>query len=492
LASPNRVSLDSGDGPHEKCGVVGVYVPLGEEAAPTAFFALHALQHRGQESAGIASGDGRVLRRFLGMGLVTQVFRQEDLDHLRGHVAIGHNRYSTTGSSSLVNAQPFQVKSGDTELALAHNGNIVNALELRNRLIEWGVDFTSGSDSEVVAHLLASAPGETWAERISYLTRSLKGAYSLTIATKDTLIGVRDPMGIRPLCIGRYGGGWIIASESCALDQVGAQFLREIQPGETVVINQDGLKSFASPVQAKNSAHCIFEHIYFARPDSILDGHLAYLSRIEMGARLAREHPAEADVVIAVPDTANAAAIGFARELNLPYSEGLIRNRYVGRTFIQPNQRFREFGVRTKFNPMPEVLAGKRVVVVDDSIVRGTTTPHIVSLVRKAGALEVHMRVCAPPIKHPCYFGVDMPHKSELLANGRSLEQIRKFIEADSLGYLSIDSVKNVVTRETNTGRGFCDACFTGVYPMPVQLEMDKLALEHTASNLNEPLALAD
>ena len=492
LASSDQAVWELSDALHEECGVVGVYLPMGGDAASVAFFALYALQHRGQESAGIASGDGRTLRNFTGMGLVSQVFRQEDLDRLPGHLAIGHTRYSTTGSSHIMNAQPFVSRGPALELALSHNGNVINALELRDRLRQWGVVCATGSDSEVVAHLLAWAPGETWAERIDYLMRSLQGAYSIVVGTKDTLLGVRDPLGIRPLCIGRYGGGWAIASESCALDQIGAQFLRELDPGETVVVHRDGITSIPSSVPVERSAHCIFEHIYFARPDSILEGQLAYRSRMRMGARLAQEHPVDADLVIAVPDTANAAAIGFARELGIPYSEGLVKNRYVGRTFIQPDQRFRELGVRNKFNPMPEVLGGKRVAVVDDSIVRGTTTPHIVSLLRRAGAAEVHMRVCAPPIMHPCYFGVDMPRKSELLADGRSVEEVRRFIGADSLGYLSIEAVHDVVNDSSGPRKGFCDACFTGRYPVSVQLQLDKLALERATPDQNVSSSSAD
>ena len=492
MASSDRVLWESSDTLHEECGVVGVYLPMGGDAASVAFFALYALQHRGQESAGIASGDGRTLRNFTGMGLVSQVFRQEDLDRLPGYMAIGHTRYSTTGSSQLINAQPFVSRGPNVELALSHNGNVVNALELRDRLQQWGVSCTTGSDSEVVAHLLAWAPGETWGEKTAYLMHSLQGAYSVAVATKDTLLGIRDPLGIRPLCIGRYGGGWVIASESCALDHIGAQFLRELDPGETVIIDRDGITSIPSPVEVERSAHCIFEHIYFARPDSILEGQLTYLSRVRMGARLAQEHPIDADLVIAVPDTANAAAIGFAQELGIPYSEGLVKNRYVGRTFIQPDQRFRELGVRNKFNPLPEVLGGKRVAVVDDSIVRGTTTPHIVSLLRKAGAVEVHMRVCAPPIMHPCYFGVDMPRKSELLANRRSVEEVRQFIAADSLGYLSIEAVHDVVNNLSDSRKGFCDACFTGRYPVSVQLQLDKLALEQATPDQNVSSSSAD
>jgi amidophosphoribosyltransferase len=480
VTSQSHPLIQMDDVPHDHCGVIGVFAP-GDQASRIAFFGLFALQHRGQESAGIAAGDDRTLRNFTNMGLVSQAFRQEDLDRLPGHIAIGHNRYSTTGSNNLLNAQPIVAKGPNVELALAHNGNLTNALELRDRLKEEGITTATSTDTEVIAHLLAWAPGESWAEKTAYLMRLLEGAYTLTVATKDTLLGIRDPLGVRPLCLGKYdGGGWILASESCALDHVGAQFVREIDPGETIVITREGVTSIPSPVETAKSAHCIFEHIYFARPDSILEGQLAFVSRKRMGAQLAKEHPVEADLAIAVPDSANAAAVGYAEESGLPYSYGLVKNRYVGRTFIQPDQRYREVGVRNKFNPLPEVLAGKRVVVIDDSIVRGTTTPHVVSLLRKAGAVEVHMRICAPPIISPCYFGVDMAHKSELLAADRSIEEIRKFVGADTLGYLSIEGLHQVVNEEVSERRGFCDACFTGAYPIPVQLEMDKLALERS------------
>ena len=467
------------DTPRDACGVMGVYLPYGGHAATAAFYGLFALQHRGQESAGITCGDGRTLRNFTNMGLVSQAFRQEDLERLPGFLAIGHTRYSTSGSSNLLNAQPMVAKGPELELAVAHNGNVVNALELSERLQASGVSCTTGSDTEVIANLLAWAPGETWGEKTSYLMRSLHGAYSLTVATKDTLLAIRDPLGVRPLCLGKYQGGWVLASESCALDHVGAQYLREVEPGETIVINQDGLVSIPSSIETSHSAHCIFEHIYFARPDSILDGHLAYLSRVSMGARLAQEYPVEADLVIPVPDSANPAAVGYSQESGIPYSDGLVRNRYVGRTFIQPDQRFRELGVRNKFNPLPEVLMGKRVVVVDDSIVRATTTPHVVALLRAAGASEVHMRICAPPIKNPCYFGVDMATKAELVANQRTVDEVRQLIDADSLGYLSIEGLREIVGGGPPS-RGFCDACFTGNYPIPVQLEMDKFALERS------------
>ena len=476
--------LAADDVPHDECGVIGVHLPQASEseAAQVAFFGLYALQHRGQESAGIAAGDGRTLRNFTNVGLVSNAFRQEDLERLPGYIAIGHTRYSTTGSSSAFNAQPIMAKGPNIELAMGHNGNIVNAEEMRDRLASWGVKTTTGTDSQVIALLLAWAPGETWGERTAYLMKSIKGAYSLVVATKDTTVGIRDPHGVRPLCLGRYAsGGWVIASESAALDHIGAQFVREVEPGETIVIDRDGLVSIPSPLPSERRAHCVFEHIYFARPDSTLDGQLTHLSRLKMGKALAKEHPVDADVVIPIPESANSAAIGYAQASGIPFEFGLIKNRYVGRTFIEPDQRFRDLGVRNKFNPLPEVLAGKRVVVVDDSIVRGTTTPRIVELLRKAGALEIHVRVCAPPIKNPCHFGVDMATKGEFVASGRTVEQIRGFIGADSLGYLSIEGLHTAVGGDP-TGKDFCDACFTGNYPMPVQLQMDKLSLERTVT----------
>ena len=464
------------DRPREECGVVGVYAP-GGDASRIAFFALFALQHRGQESAGIATSDGDSIKVHADMGLVTQIFREEELYPLTGNMAIGHTRYSTTGSSQACNAQPLLVQGVHGELALGHNGNVVNALDLQQQLREqWGCNFRSTTDSEVIAYLLANAPGSTWEERAYHCQRSLKGAFSAVALTHDTLIGMRDPLGVRPMCVGQLDGGWVIASETCALDHLGATLLRELDPGEAVIIDESGMKSCKWPGVNGRRALCVFELIYFARPDSILDDQLVYSSRRQMGAQLAREHPVEADVVIGIPDSATAAAVGYAQEAGLPYSDGLIKNRYVGRTFIEPDQRLRDLGVQLKFNPLPEVVKGKRVVVVDDSIVRGTTTPHVVSLLRRAGTLEVHMRVCAPPIRHPCHLGVDMATRRELIAANKSIDEIRDFIGADSLGYLSVEGLLKVVG---GSGGGFCDACFTGNYPIPVQLEMDKLVLEH-------------
>jgi amidophosphoribosyltransferase len=391
----------------ESCGIFGVYAP-GEEVARLAFFGLFALQHRGQESSGIATSDGTKIRVHAAMGLVSQVFTEAILDQLRGAISIGHNRYSTTGSSRRFNAQPILVPSPSGEIALAHNGNIVNAEYLRKELEGKGYAFSTTTDSEVIAYLIASAPRESMVEKIKYAMSRISGAYSLVIMTKDMLFGVRDPMGVRPLCLGSLNGnGWTIASETCALDHLGAEFLREVEPGEIVLVDGGGVSSFKGGVAAKK-ALCIFEYIYFARPDSLINGRRIYQARWAMGEQLASEYPLAADLVIGVPDSATAAGIGYSLASGIPYTEALLKNRYVGRTFIEPEQRLRDLGVKLKFNPMPDVIAGKRLVVVDDSIVRGTTTPQVISLLRRAGATEVHMCICAPPIRYPCFFGVDM------------------------------------------------------------------------------------
>ncbi|HEX5940252.1 MAG TPA: amidophosphoribosyltransferase [Dehalococcoidia bacterium] len=491
------------DSPREACGVFGVFAP-GEDVARLTFYGLYSLQHRGQESAGIATSDGRQLHVRTGMGLVAQVFDEALLESLPGKMAIGHTRYSTTGSSRIINAQPLRVVGTNGELALGHNGNVVNTDVLRQDMEQEGYNFTTTSDSEVIAEMLASAPGETWEERWRHCMRRLEGAYSLVVLTPDSLMAARDPMGVRPLCLGRLGQGWIVASESCALDHLGATFIRELEPAEVVRITDAGLETFTAGEPMKRS-FCVFENIYFARPDSVMMGRLLYPQRMAMGAELAREHGVEADVVIGVPDSATAAAVGYANESKIPFREGLVKNRYVGRTFIQPDQRIRELGVNLKFNPLPEVLAGQRVVVVDDSIVRGTTTPRIVQMLRKAGASEVHVRICAPPIVSPCYFGVDMATKWELIA-AQNLDDegevdvaaIARHIGADSLGYLSMDGLMRAVqTPEKN----FCNACFTGKYPVAVPLQMDKLAFENgrngdhpvpVVSSLESPLTRVD
>ena len=459
---------------HESCGIFGIYAP-GEDVARLTYFALYALQHRGQESSGIASGDGQSIHLHADMGLVAQVFDENILGQLTGDIAIGHNRYSTTGSSRVSNTQPMVVSSSLGEIALGHNGNITNAAYLREELERQGYTFRTSTDSEVIAYLLASASGKTLVENIRYAMARLQGAYSLVIMTKNELFGVRDPLGVRPLCLGSFNGSWVIASESCAMDQLGMEVTREIMPGEIVSIGKSGLQSIPAAAPSEESALCVFEYIYFSRPDSTIGGRRLYPARLAMGAGLSREHPVEADLVIGVPDSATAAGVGYSQASGIPFGEGLLKSRYVGRTFIQPDQRLRDIGVRLKFNPLPEVLAGKRVVVVDDSIVRGTTTPRIVALLRKAGAKEVHVRICAPPICYPCVFGIDMATRGELIANRNSVAEIGEWIGADSLGYLSIDGLIDAVGLPRKT---FCLACFTGDYPVPVQLEMDKLAME--------------
>ncbi|MBI3977598.1 MAG: amidophosphoribosyltransferase [Chloroflexi bacterium] len=455
------------------CGVFGIYAP-GEDVARITFFALYALQHRGQESAGIATADGRHLAVRTGMGLVSQVFTEENIADLVGDIAIGHVRYSTTGASKAANAQPFVVESPLGPLGLAHNGNVINAGYLRQELAERGCRFVTSTDSEVIAHLIAQAPGDDWPTKIRRALPRLNGAYSLTLLTHDQLFAVRDPLGVRPLVLGRLGNGYVIASESCALDTIRAQFVQEIQPGELAIVDRHGYR-IEEGVASKRSALCVFEHIYFARPDSVIRGILLYQARERMGEQLWAEHPVDADLVTAVPDSAMPAGIGFSRASGIPFSETLVKNRYIGRTFIQPDQRLRDAGVMLKFNPLQEVLDGKRVVVVDDSIVRGTTTPPVVSLLRKAGAREVHLRICAPPIRFPCFFGVDMATRRELIGARLEVKEIERYVGADSLGFLSHTGLIKAVGQPKDR---FCMACFNGDYPVPVQLEMDKFCLE--------------
>lgn len=465
------------DSPREECGVIAVYSPE-ETASRLAFFGLFALQHRGQESAGIAATSGESVVVHADMGLVSQVFRESDFPPLAGELAIGHTRYSTTGQSELCNAQPMLVDGQAGSLALANNGNIVNAAQLKEQLRdEWDCSFVSTTDTEIIAQMMVNSAGASWEERVFQCMRRLEGAYSVVALAPDALVAARDPLGIRPLCLGRRGEGWVVASESCALDNLGAEFVREIEPGEVVVIDGGGLRSTVWPgiSEERPRALCVFELIYFSRPDSVMDGQLVHSKRQQMGAELAREHPVDADLVIGIPDSSTAAAVGYALESGIPFSEGLIKNRYVGRTFIEPEQKLRDLGVRQKFNSLGDVIKGKRIVVVDDSIVRGTTTPHVVGLLRRAGATKVHMRVCAPPIRHPCFMGVDMASRKELLAANCTIPQIREFIGADTLGYLSVKGLMRVVNGEKG---GFCDACFTGEYPVPVQLELDKMVLE--------------
>jgi amidophosphoribosyltransferase len=463
------------DGPRDECGVFGLYAP-GHEVSRLSYFALYALQHRGQESAGIAAADrsGHIVTR-RELGLVSQVFSENDLRTLAGELAIGHVRYSTTGSNAWENSQPVQRSEGTNgsrrEVALAHNGNLINALELHAELLERGVTFSSTSDSEIIAAMIATHPAESVEDAIAEVLPRLQGAFSIVAMTKDRVLAFRDPHGLRPLALGVIApapdepGGlprYCVASESCAFDIIGAKFLREVEPGEVVTLGEEGLQSrMAAPGQRR--AFCVFEYIYFARPDSRMNDQVLQVARGRMGEILWREAPVEADLVIAVPDSGNAAARGLARAAGLPQDDGFVKNRYVARTFISPGQELRKHGLRLKFNPLPEVIAGKRLVVVDDSIVRGNTTRQIVQMLRDAGAKEIHMRISAPPIKHPCHYGIDMSTREEMIAHGRTTAEVAAELGCDSLHYLSLDGVYKAVrgTRATH-----CDACFTGEYPL--------------------------
>jgi amidophosphoribosyltransferase len=442
------------------CGITGVYAQA-RDAARLAYFALYALQHRGQESAGIAAADGGTIRSHKAMGLLSAIFDEDILADLSGHIAIGHTRYSTSGSSIVVNAQPLLEQTELGDFAFAHNGNLTNTDELRAMLSPSTI-LQATSDSEVMAKLIVESKG-TMLDRITEVVRLARGAYSIVLCTQDELYAFRDPWGVRPLCLGVLAdGGYVVASESCALGTVGAHYLREVERGEIVRISSAGLESFQVEVEQAREGLCMFEYIYFARPDSRLSDRSIYMARYAMGRELAKEHPVDADIVMAVPDSAVAGGIGYAAESGLPYVEGLIKNRYIGRTFISPDQKMRSRGVHLKFNPVVENLRGQRVIVVDDSIVRGTTTPRIVALLREAGAKEVHLRITSPPIKHPCYLGVDMATYDELIAANHTVEEIREKTGADSLGYLSLDGLIRAVGRKREE---MCLGCLIGEYP---------------------------
>ena len=468
--------------PREACGVFGIFGP-GEDVSRLTYFGLFALQHRGQESAGIAVSDGREMTLYREMGLVFQVFDEETLSRLQGDLAIGHTRYSTSGTSSLVNAQPMVAEWRGGKIALAHNGNLVNALELRRELEAEGTSFAASSDSEVMLLMVAREADRQGSveEGVAACMPRWRGAYSLTILTEDSVMAVRDPYGVRPLCIGRLNGQAIVfASESCALNVIGSEFLREVDPGELVVVDKDGMRA-QQVLRSPRQALCVFEYIYMARPDSEIGGRLVHEARRRLGRQVAKDHPAEGDVVIPVPDTGWPAAIGYAEESGVPFGEGLIKNRYIPRTFIQPDQRLRELGVRIKLNPLREALQGRRVVMVDDSIVRGTTKRRIVRMIREQGAREVHVRISAPPYRWPCYYGVDTSNRSELIAARCStVEEIREAIGADSLGY---QSVAGMLKGLRVPRRKLCLACFTGRYPIPIpkEVKLSKLDLEESA-----------
>ncbi len=447
---------------NEKCGIAGVYGH--PEAANLVYLCLYALQHRGQESAGIAAWNGKEIHMVKKMGLVADIFDKGALEFLKGHIAIGHNRYSTTGESTLKNAQPLFVNFKYGELAVAHNGNLVNAHAIRNRLEAEGAIFQSSMDTEVLVHLISRAPYDDFRESLNYALRQLKGAFSLLILREDELIAVRDPWGIRPLVLGMLKDAYVIASETCALDLIDATYVREIRPGEVLSISSRGVESWF-PFEEQPKHHCIFEYIYFARPDSIVFGKEVYEVRLNFGRALARESDCEADIVIPVPDSGIVAALGFSKESGLPFEMGLIRNHYVGRTFIEPKDSVRHFGVKVKLNPVRRVLEGKRVVVIDDSIVRGTTSMKIVKMIRSAGAKEVHMKISSPPITHSCFYGIDTPTRRELIASSHTIEEIRRFITADSLQYLSLEGMIEAAGY-TIDEHPFCLACFTGDYPI--------------------------
>jgi amidophosphoribosyltransferase len=457
------------------CGIIGIFGH--PEAANHAYLGLHALQHRGQESAGLVSTDGTQLFTQRGMGLVADVFDAATLQGLPGHAAIGHARYSTTGQSHLRNAQPLAIEYAAGSLAVSHNGNLINAEQLRADLEGRGAIFQTTTDTEVITHLVAHASGRP-IERIASALGMVRGAYSLIFLTERELIAARDPEGIRPLALGRLGDAWLVASESCAFGLIGAEFEREIEPGELLVIDSGGLHS-QRPFAERPPHFCIFEYVYFARPDSRLEGISVYTAREHLGRRLALVHPVEADVVIPVPDSGMAAAIGYARQSGIPYDMGLIRSHYVGRTFIEPQQSIRHFGVKLKLSAVREVLEGKRVVVIDDSIVRGTTSRKIVDMIRQSGAREVHLRISSPPTRFSCFYGIDTPSRRELIAASKSFEEIREFTGADSLGYLSTeDMVTAVEDARAAAGRvasmgqkrlGFCTACFSGDYPVAIE-----------------------
>lgn len=465
----------AGDKPREECGVFGVY-GRGLDVARLTYYGLYALQHRGQESAGIAVADGNRVDLHKGMGLVPEVFTGEKIARMKGHIAIGHVRYSTTGSSHPLNAQPLVFRYARGTLGLAHNGNITNVGELRQQLASTGSVFQSTTDSEVIVNLIARYSQNNLEDSLAKCMIDIKGAYSLVIITEDRLLAVRDPYGFRPLCLGTLGDGYVVASESCALDTVGAKKVRDVDPGEIIIIDRDGLRTLRV-LSPRHRAHCIFEYIYFARPDSVMDGFNVTMVRREMGRQLAREYPVEADLVIPVPDSGTAAARGFAEESGIPFEEGLMKNRYIGRTFIQPSQDMRDLGVRLKLNPIREVLEGKRVVMVDDSLVRGTTSSKIVSMLRDCGVREVHFCLSSPPVTNSCYYGIDTSNEKELLAASKSTEEIRKVIGADGLHYLSLEGLLDIFG---DYGGNFCSACFDGRYPVDVSGARDagKLGLE--------------
>ena len=467
-----RAAVDD-DRFHDKCGLFGIFGH--PEAARLAYLGLYSLQHRGQESAGIVAGDGKSMRLEKGLGLVNDVFTDERLETMTGDRAMGHVRYSTAGDVVAANAQPILIDCHRGAIALGHNGNLVNAAMLRHELEAAGSIFQSTSDTEVILHLYARSHRERLEDAIAASLSKVMGAFSLLFLTNDALVAARDPWGFRPLVIGRLEGATIVASETCALDLIDAEYVRDVEPGELVVIDRNGIRSF-HPFPPEPHRQCVFEHVYFARPDSLVFGRNVLASRLALGRQLAKDAPAAADVVVPVPDSGMGAALGYAKESGIPFEWGLVRNHYVGRTFIEPKQSIRSFGVKIKLNPVREVIAGKRVVLIDDSIVRGTTSRKIVSMVREAGAAEVHLRISSPPTTGPCYYGIDTPTRAELIASSHTVEEIRERIGADSLGYLSEEGLLAAV--DDAAGQRHCTACFSGRYPVAVSQSEDwQLAL---------------
>lgn len=467
---------------HDECGVVGVYLNAEEKdssgsndsqmnAATMCYYGLYSLQHRGQDSAGICVSDGNEVKIHKQMGLVSDVFKLEHLQELQGNLSIGHVRYATSGSKTIENAQPMLIQSKLGPVAVAHNGQLVNYLQLRDMFEETGAAFSSSSDTEVIVKLIARGYKKGLERALTDTIQMIKGSFALCVMTKDSLIGARDPNGIRPLCLGQVKGGWVLASESCAIDAMNGTFVRDIHPGEIVIINKDGVLSFEFGEKTSKRS-CIFEYVYFARPDSIIDEIPVQEARYKMGAQLAKESPVEADVVVGVPDSGLGAAIGYSRESGIPYAMGVVKNKYIGRTFIAPTQQARENMVFVKLNALKSDLDGKRVIVIDDSIVRGTTSRRLVQILRRAGAKEVHFRVSSAPVKFPCYLGIDTPTKEELISSGHDVEEIRKEIGADSLAFISVEGMFEAL-RACNPGQyGFCKGCFTGEYPMSVPGEL--------------------
>jgi amidophosphoribosyltransferase len=466
------------DKPHEECGVIGVFAP-NEDVAKMAFFGLFALQHRGQEAAGIAVSDGQAMRLHKEVGLVSQIFNAENLAQLQGHYAIGHTRYSTTGSSLRRNAQPFMIETQYGPLAVAHNGNLVNAADLRQQILQRGAGLSSSSDSEVILMMLVGAEGDTWEERIENTMAHWYGAYSLVILTSNQVFAVRDPWGFRPLSVGRLpSSGHVAASETGALRTLGCDEIREVKPGEIVTLSNTVLRFRQGLPPQSNLARCTFEHIYFARPDAVMDGLRVHQVRQKLGEELAQEAPIEADVVVPVPDSSMPAAIGYSRVSGIPYNEGFTKNRYIARTFIQPTDSLRKQGIALKFNALEENLRGQRVVMIDDSIVRGNTSGPLVKLLRNAGAREVHVRITCPPIAHPCYMGVDMGTYEQLIAHHHTIDEIRDYIGADSLHFLSVEGMMRALGRRG----GYCHACFTGNYPIEIDRVHVKTGFEKSFS----------